>query len=322
MLTIAEPRPTYEVRPAKLCWICEQPITEATPAKRGAHLACRERRETLLPSRTAGERLGLTPAQFLRLAKKLGVQPEGWYQNPHYRSGPDCPLWPPEVVEKLAGSAEVQSLLDRSQKIKEGRERKAAERLARLQAQYPDRKAVVETFEPNLDGEPGIDPGEQYSGWRDALGPAAEAMFNLNRYAKWERCSAAHREEIYTLKNEFVRLLYDLGLAVEARLHKVRQEGLECWGCDGMGCEKCGGSGWYRPRGHLRYIAFRFKIGEKLYSWHQPQHLVNWKVEFTPNVDQQTWQPEGEKPVNLPARQFADAKALIRFVLEQAKKRP
>jgi hypothetical protein len=34
-----------------------------------------------------------------------------------------------------------------------------------------------------------------------------KAAFNLDRTAKWKNRAPAHREEIYTFKNQFVRLL-------------------------------------------------------------------------------------------------------------------
>jgi hypothetical protein len=61
----------------------------------------RMREENLLGTPKAAELLGISPEQFRRLAKKVGLSPAGWYLNPHYRSGPPCPLWRPEDVERL-----------------------------------------------------------------------------------------------------------------------------------------------------------------------------------------------------------------------------
>jgi len=158
---------------------------------------------------------------------------------------------------------------------------------------------------------------ERFPTWQDALPEAAEAMFNLNRYAKWERCASAHRQEIYDLKNNFVRLLYQSGYAVEVRRHAVPRAGLVCWGCDGYGCERCDDTGFYRRPDELVYIAFRFRIGERLFSWHQPDRLVDWPVVYTAAGEVWNHDPNEEKPVELKPREFADAKALVRFVLEQ-----
>jgi hypothetical protein len=61
-------------------------------------------------------------------------------------------------------------------------------------------------------------------------------------------------------------------------------------------------------------MAFRFQVGDQCYSWHQPKDLVPWS--YTLTEDTEHWDPEGNvKPVKLPAHQFANAKAWIRFVL-------
>lgn len=151
--------------------------------------------------------------------------------------------------------------------------------------------------------------------------PAAEALFNLNRYAKWPTCSAAHRREIYELKNGLVHRLYASGYCVEALRHRVHREDSqgECYGCDGLGCERCNFTGEYRrTREPLVYIAFRFEIEGRKFAWHQSQALVTWSVTLTPLPAGagQTWKPEGEKPVALSSLEFADAKALVRYVLE------
>jgi len=65
------------------------------------------RRHMLLGTPTASEWLGLNTAQFRRLVSALEIEPEDWYCNPHYRSGPRCPLWSPEIVARLYDSPEV-----------------------------------------------------------------------------------------------------------------------------------------------------------------------------------------------------------------------
>jgi hypothetical protein len=206
-------------------------------------------------------------------------------------------LWPPELVDDLAAHPALVALKARSQAVRQAKERKAEERQARL--------------------------ATRYSEWRQALLPAAQAMFSLNRYAKWQRCAPAHRREIYTLKNSFVRLLSECGYAVEVLRHNVPREGLECWNCEGYGCERCNFSGFYRQPDKLVYIAFRFQIEGQFFSWHQPAPLVNWPVTHTTGSSTD-WlhDPTDEKPIKLNSRQFADAKALIRYVLDQAGFRP
>src|SRR3954453_4611341 len=82
----------------------------------------------------------------------------------------------------------------------------------------------------------------QYKSWRDALPTACEILFNLNPSAKHESCSSQHREEIYSLKNEFIRLLYEQGLSTECWRHTVKTEPRLCF-CDRKDedCERCYG---------------------------------------------------------------------------------
>jgi hypothetical protein len=67
------------------------------------------------------------------------------------------------------------------------------------------------------------------------------------------------------------------------------------------------------------YIAFRFQIQGKSYAWHQPTFLVTWPIVEAESIDRGQWEPEQEKPLNLSPRKFAEAKALVRYVLERAK---
>ena len=251
----------------------------------------KSRSDQLLSTPAAAERLKIKPAQFRRLADKLGLGPEDWYKNPHYRSGPLCPLWKPDDVDRLVGGPEIAALRARSHKYREARKRKPKERRRMLAKRYPD--------------------------WRDALPPAAEALFSLNRYAKWERCSPEHRDEIYELKNRMVEMVYQLGLAEEVKLHMVNRDALICWGCQGTGyrdCGRCQGTGYYREPDTVEYVAFRFRVGDSLYAWHQPRELVHWPFEVKHGIEQ--WQPEGEKPIKLNPHKFAGAKALIGYVLD------
>jgi hypothetical protein len=81
-------------------------------------------------------------------------------------------------------------------------------------------------------------------------------------------------------------------------------------------CRKCSGTGWYRLPWQEVFIVFCFAINGETYSWHQPEDLVTWKYELT--ADSEPWQPEPqEKPVALRPGKFADAKALVRYVIEQ-----
>jgi len=107
-----------------------------------------------------------------------------------------------------------------------------------------------------------------------------------------------------------------------------KERGLRCNRCEGKGiaddydedasgdCSRCCGTGWYREAGKLEFIVFRFRIADQVYCWHQPRELVKWPVELTDEAE--AWQTEQEeKPLNMNQRKFADAKALVRFVIEK-----
>jgi hypothetical protein len=252
--------------------------------------------ETLSTPEVA-ELLGITSNQFLRLAKKAGIRPAGHYTNPYYKSGPPCHLWPADAVEALVDGPEVAAAKARARRQAEGK------------AAAPKRRAEA--------------LARRYPRWQDALAPAAEALFSLNRYAKWRKCSAEHRDEIYDLKNGFIRLLYREGLAEHVGLHQVEGRGLRCDDCGGSGgrgaeeCDSCEGSGWYQEPGPLEFLVFRFVIDGRPYCWHQPRELVYWPVELS--APGESWEnvPE-EKPLEMAPSKFAQAKALIAFVLTQA----
>lgn len=65
-------------------------------------------RETLpVSSSRAADMLGVSAAQFRRIAAELGVEPDGYVDNPHAPGGPSVPVWAVGDVERMRGSAEV-----------------------------------------------------------------------------------------------------------------------------------------------------------------------------------------------------------------------
>ncbi len=111
-----------------------------------------------------------------------------------------------------------------------------------------------------------------------SLSTAAEWMYRLNVFA---RSIGRHptADQIYALKNMFVKYLYRHGYAIEVVLHL--QE-FDCWGTwpDGCSedCPKCGGTGIYRTE---KLYGFRFDVHGKRYAWHQPGKLIDYPVELT-----------------------------------------
>jgi hypothetical protein len=162
----------------------------------------------------------------------------------------------------------------------------------------------------------------QYASWRDALGAAAGFLFSLNRYAKHRMCSELQRVEIYRVKNEFLRLLYERGYCTLAWIHRLDLPAQPCRACGWYGgaepdCDRCGGSGVWRAARTLEFWCFRFLIAGRTYCWHQPRA----SVAFAPaeGLPPQEWEGfGGEKPVALPRRKVAFAKALLRWVIGAA----
>jgi hypothetical protein len=164
-----------------------------------------------------------------------------------------------------------------------------------------------------------------YSSWLEALPAACEAMFNLNRYAKWRSCSGSHRDMIYGLKNQLVELLYERNFYEAAWLHEVTPPVGCCFACNGEGvdwsdalCWKCGGSGGYVAPVR-RYACFAFLVAGQRYTWHQPIDSLSFEPVYTETAE--TWVDGiGEKPIELAAKKLAEAKELVAWVLASAAK--
>ena len=113
-----------------------------------------------------------------------------------------------------------------------------------------------------------------------SLAHAAEWMYRLNVTA---RAIGRHpiTDQIYELKNELVKYLYQHGFCTELKLHSQKRM---CRSCDGTGdyygqeCDRCDGSGVYAV---TPLYAFRFEIEGKRYAWHQLRRLVDFPVALT-----------------------------------------
>lgn len=111
-----------------------------------------------------------------------------------------------------------------------------------------------------------------------SVAEAAEWMYRLNVFS---RSIGRHpiTDQVYTLKNDFLRYLYQHGYCTEVTMHK--QE-FPCWGTwdEGCGddCPKCGGTGIFRTE---KLYAFRFTVNGMKYAWHQPAKLIDYEVQLT-----------------------------------------
>lgn len=54
-----------------------------------------------------------------------------------------------------------------------------------------------------------------------------------------------------------------------------------------MNCYRCGGTGVYRtlPELRLEFVAFRFEVEGRRYTWHQPLEIVSWDFSSTPKYE-------------------------------------
>src|SRR5262245_46267170 len=152
----------------------------------------------LVSTPEAARLLGVPEPELTRLVKCLELTPE----RPGTRTQPR--LWSRALVDDLAKGPEAAEL------------REAVARKERIAALHADLAA-------------------QYPDWRQALGAAADALFNFNRYSKWSACSRLRRRELYELKDRVIRLFYNLGLARGVNVHTVQGDDVECETCEGAG---------------------------------------------------------------------------------------
>lgn len=251
-------------------------------------------RSGLVYMSTAAEILGITPQALQGIIDPIDEVP-----NPHYKSGSVSYLYCPLDLLRIRHSAEVDEARAR-------RGRKPKNYRSIFEARYDHRA--------------------------DALKDACEAMFSLNRYAKHGSCSADHRATIYDLKNDLVEHLVGAGYLVGRGQHEIvkPERELVCFRCEGTGedwdgerveCERWGGSGAYDvlPELVLRFHIFRFDVEGSQYTWHQPDESVTFEIPEVPQLPETEWKPERDQPLNMAWSKLAEAKALVRWVVEGSK---
>lgn len=115
-----------------------------------------------------------------------------------------------------------------------------------------------------------------------SLPHTAALMFRLNVTARNLRRHPI-TDQIYELKNELIKYLYQHGYCAEVKLHSQKRI---CHACGGTGvrlysledCWKCDGTGIFAV---TQLYAFRFDIAGKRYAWHQLRKLVDYPVVLT-----------------------------------------
>ena len=251
----------------------------------------------LLITNEAADKIGLSAPQFRRIVGKLKIEPVEFYKNPHYRSGPLCPLWSSEQIRKLKRRKIVKDTIERN-----------ITRRSPEEIYQEHREKLI----------------RKYSSFDDVVPDACNSLFELNRYCKHRSCSRANKNEIYDLKSQFLARLCEGGYLVDVRTHTVRKEEKKCFSCYGSGdwygedCDRCEGTGVFLKERELPFIAFGFSVNGKNYCWHQPSGLVDWDY---PNVnderDSTPWNINlTPKSVSLSAYKRTSAKRLLTFALE------
>jgi len=234
-----------------------------------------ENRKKLIYETTAITLLEISREKF----KKLRLKPAKEVPNPNYRSGPPSRLYDRVKIEKLIDNPRVVSLRPKP----------------RLPVDYAGQ------FE------------KKYSNAEAAVPYAAQAMFNLNRYAKHDSCANWNRKEIYQLKGKFIKLLYSLGCCEKVYRHHLSAGTRECWSCDGFGCPSCKYRGNYFQKERF-FLVFRFDVEGKSFSWHQPKELVDFEV--VDKGEESDLNETEVKPLEIPRQKLAGAKALVGWVTD------
>lgn len=153
-----------------------------------------------------------------------------------------------------------------------------------------------------------------------ALSDVCAAMFNLNRYCKYDKCCLSI-SEVYSYKNALIEHLYLDGYAFEVYHHVQSRDEKECWSCDGSGfhysgeeCWKCSGTGIYQSGGDYVYVVFRFKVGDKIYTWHQPKARVTFEYKVT--ADEKEMPDLNHQATDLTMMEIKMALILVEWFIE------
>lgn len=239
---------------------------------------------------------------------RLLGEPDKYAPNPHYKSAEPMRLYRLSRVQLLEETAEFKRFQERKLKRRSSDEI-LSDRFARFRDEYGD--------------------------WESAIPDACECMFNLNRYAKHRTCSGTHKKQIYELKNGFIHVLYQTKYLRQCWLHVAKfenvcracglrgimddewelddeidawEQDIQCWKCDDTGI----------IRNERTFYCFRFEVKGNAFVWHQPKQSL---TAFTPKVTDPPKEWGGvveEKPLTLPKAKLAEAKALVRWVIDEA----
>ena len=165
---------------------------------------------------------------------------------------------------------------------------------------------------------------------------ACRYFFSLNRYVKHSSCTRSNRDYIYLLKNDLVKLLYERGYSTGCYFHDVELPAQACYACEGSGtfddgtdegpttlnptirqyftCDRCNGTGMFKPAKTITFVCFEFMVGGTKYCWHQPKETVRYDYTITKDTSTITLSKE-EKPISLSVAELEEGKRLIGWLL-------
>lgn len=225
------------------------------------------RTEKLITKTDAIELLGISRGKF----EKLELKPKEIKTNP-YRKSELMYLYEATTIKNLIGSKEVEELKPKERKPK-------------------DWNVVFD---------------KRYPSYSDAIGDACNALFNLNRYAKYRACQDSNRSEIYNLKSSLLKYLYLNDYATNISKHTTSKEYFNRYIGD-----------YVQERD--TYYVFSFDVQGVSYCWHQPE----WQMEFfvsDSEVSAESPMPyiDTDKPMNIDRNKLKETKELIRWFVKRA----
>ena len=283
----------------RTCFVCSRKTTLAHESVSALCRECRKRPLELISKTEAKQTYKVTDSELTGL-------PHLHRPNPKYKCAAPMRLYARQQIERLTASDAVQRRLAKHQRRSSANavaEREAAQ-AAHWQARSEQRIKRERQFRAAI--------AKHYPSWREALLPACEVMFNLNRAVIHGRHD---KDQIYTLKNRLIKLLYSQGACIECLAHKRTLLGKECYDCDGFGCERCNQSGWWGEPHTVRDFAFKFMVCGRVFAWHQPDHLITFNCEVSAT---EQGSPKEEKPVEMSWWRMERGKHIIRYVLDNA----
>lgn len=219
--------------------------------------------------------LGLTKSSF----KKLNISPVKVVRNPHHKKT-QAYLYDQIIIENMVDTPHVIALRSKLRKNK-------------------DYNTIF---------------NEKYFSYKDAIEDAATAMYQLNKYTKNYLCPQLQKNNIYNLKNKFIKFLYENNFCVESYIHVQTLPKRFCKYCGGEGCDECDDTGVYLNSLQVEHYVFKFKINEQFFTWHLPKNCVNFSIK---EANLSVSEMNDTKVSTIKPNKIKEKKLLIEWVLDR-----